>query len=280
MARRFDYSHYELSFRDRQWNRDLLSEHLPHFQGCRKVLDLACGSGIFLELLAENGIPAVGVERNPEVVEWVKDQGWDVIEQDTLAFLEQTTQTYDGIFCSHFLEHLPFDQVLRCIELLLPCLASSGTLVIVLPNPESIRMQLFGFWRDPEHVRFYHPGLIEAVCQHYGLQVVHTNRQEEPFAIPPLSLETSKGAAAHSQPLAPPLARGWLKETVRGVYFRLLRALRLTPYADVVALEERLRRERETLQDALSTWSNKATWAMNRMWAWPDNAAIVCRKEK
>ena len=86
--------------------------------------------------------------------------------------------------------------------------------------------------------------------------------------------------AAHSQPFAPPLARGWLKETVRGVYFRLLRALRLTPYADVVALEERLRRERETLQDALSTWSNKATWAMNRMWAWPDNAAIVCRKEK
>ncbi len=272
---RFDYSHYELSLRDRRWNRDLLSEHLPRFQGCRKVLDLACGSGVFLEMLAENGIPAVGVERNPEVVDWVKRQGWDVIEQDALTFLEQTTQTYDGIFCSHFLEHLPFDQVLRCIELLLPCLASSGTLVIVVPNPESIRMQLFGFWRDPEHVRFYHPELIEAVCQHYGLQVVHTNRQEEPFAIPPLSLPPSKGTGAGSQPCA----RGGWKETARGVYFRLLRTLRLTPYADVIVLEERLRRERETLQDALGAWADKATWAMNRMWAWPDNTAIVCRKE-
>ena len=136
-------------------------------------------------------------------------------------------------------------------------------------------MQLFGFWRDPEHVRFYHPELIEAVCQHYGLQVVQTNRQEEPFAIPSPSFEASKGAVVRSQPLA----RGWCKETVRGVYFRLLRILRLTPYADVVALEERLRRERETLQDAVGIWADKATWAMNRMWAWPDNAAIVCRKE-
>ena len=132
------------------------------------------------------------------------------------------------------------------------------------------------FWRDPEHVRFYHPELIEAVCQHYGLQVVHTNRHETPFAIPPLSFEPSQEAVARSQSLA----RGWLKETVQGMYFRLLRTLRLTPYADVVALEERLRRERETLQDAVSTWADKAMSAMNQMWAWPDNAAIVCRKEE
>ncbi|MGH7962713.1 MAG: class I SAM-dependent methyltransferase, partial [Candidatus Binatia bacterium] len=73
----FDYADYELSFRDRQWNRELLTTYVPYFVGCRKVLDLACGSGIFLELLAEQGIPALGVERNERVAEWVRAQGWE-----------------------------------------------------------------------------------------------------------------------------------------------------------------------------------------------------------
>ena len=81
MADRFDYADYEFTLRDRQWNRDALAVHVSHFQGCGKVLDLACGSGIFLELLAEQDIPAIGVERNPDVVAWVKQHGWDIIEQ-------------------------------------------------------------------------------------------------------------------------------------------------------------------------------------------------------
>ena len=88
MVARFDYADYEFALRDRQWNRDMLASHISHFQGCDKVLDLACGSGIFLELLAEEGIPALGVERNPAVVAWVKQHGWDVVEQDVFTFLE------------------------------------------------------------------------------------------------------------------------------------------------------------------------------------------------
>ena len=99
----------------------------------------------------------------------------------SFAFLEQTTETYDGVFCSHFLEHLPFEQVLRFFELLTPRVRAEGTVVIVVPNPESIRMQLFGFWRDPEHVRFYHPELLEMVFRHCGFQVTYTNRKDIPL---------------------------------------------------------------------------------------------------
>jgi hypothetical protein len=41
---------------------------------------------------------------------------------------------------------------------------------------------------------------------------------------------------------------------------------------------ERLRQERAVLQQVLAPWAEKATWAINRMWAWADNALIVCRK--
>lgn len=274
---RFDYSHYELGCRDRQWNRQLLAEYVPYFVGCRKVLDLACGPGLFLELLAEHGIAALGVERNQAVAELVRAQGREVVEQDVFAFLAQCLDTYDGIFCSHFIEHLPFDEVLKLIELIVPHLEPGGTLVLVFPNPESMRMQLFGFWRDPEHVRFYHPELIEAVCKHYGLTVIHTNRQETPFAIAPLpsgaSLAQENGAQQQAR-------RGWLREKVRGSYLKLLRALRLVPYADLLALEHRLRGEIDALRQTITPWAETATWAINRMWAWPDNAVIVCRSPK
>ena len=61
MAALFDYAGYEFKLRDRQLIRAELAAHVPHFRDCRKVLDLACGSGIFLELMAEAGIPALGV---------------------------------------------------------------------------------------------------------------------------------------------------------------------------------------------------------------------------
>ena len=149
MTARFDYAEYEFTLRDRQVMRDELAAHVTYFRDCRRVLDLACGSGVFLELLAEAGIPALGVERNPRVVAWVRQHGWDAVEQDVFTFLEQTTESYDGVFCSHFLEHLPFEQVLRFFELLAPRVSAAGTVVLVVPNPESIRMHLFGFWRDP-----------------------------------------------------------------------------------------------------------------------------------
>ena len=276
MADHFDYADYEFTLRDRQWNREMQSGYVAHFQGCHKVLDLACGSGIFLELLAEHGIPALGVERNPTVVAWVKQHGWNIVEQDVFAFLEQTTETYDGVFCSHFLEHLPFEQILRFFELLAPRVSVAGTVVIVVPNPESIRMQLLGFWRDPEHVRFYHPELLEAICRHAGLEVIHTNREEVPHLLPPLVLpqavETGGGQ--------PPRPRGWLKEKLRAGYFQLLRRLRLIPAADLLALEARLRQEMDAQRKAIAAWAGGAGDAINSMWARPDNAAIVCRKTK
>ena len=277
MADRFDYSDYEFTLRDRQWNRDALAVHVSHFQGCRKVLDLACGSGIFLELLAEQDIPAIGVERNPDVVAWVKQHGWDIIEQDVFPFLEQTQETYDGIFCSHFLEHLPFAEVLRFFELLAPRVSAAGTVVIVVPNPESVRMQLFGFWRDPEHVRFYHPELLEAVLRHFDFQVTHTNRADIPFAIaPPALLPFSHRSESSTQ--QPDPRRSWLKEKARATYFRFLRLLRITPYSDLLAVEEHIRQQMEVQRGTLVGWADKTNEAVNQMWAWPDDVYIVCRK--
>lgn len=274
MVARFNYADYEFSIRNPSVNREKLAEYVGYFAGCRRVLDVACGQGIFLELLAQEGIRALGVDRSPSAVATVRRQGGTVVERDVLSYLEETEEVYDGVFCSHFLEHLPFDEVLRFVELLVPRLASQGTLVVVVPNPESIRMQLFGFWRDPEHVRFYHPELLEAMFRHSHLKIIATNREEIPSAIggPTLRKEVSKEDVGKTDPEYP-----GLRSAVRNLYSHLLRLFNIAPYHDMLSLGRRIQLL-DAKQQALLEWSENANEALNQMWAWPDDVHIVCRK--
>jgi len=176
----FRYSDYESQLMDGEFIRMLQRPRVRFFKDCKRVLDLACGPGIFLELLKEAGIEAVGVDRDEEIVKKAYLKNLNVTKADIFEYLGKMEEGYDGIFCSHFLEHLPFDQVVLLIELITKRLVPGGTLVLVFPNPGSIRLHLFGFWRDPEHVRFYTGNLIASVCQHYGLSVEYSNEEETP----------------------------------------------------------------------------------------------------
>ena len=181
--RAFDYSDYESQLMDQDYIRMLQGPRVRFFKGCRRVLDLGCGPGIFLELLKEASLQATGVDRSEAIVDKARRKGLDVVHADLFDYLLETREDYDGIFCSHLLEHLPFEKVVRLIERVVTRLLPGGTLVFVLPNPGSIRLHLFGFWRDPEHIRFYTGNLISSVCQHYGLKVDYSNEEETPNQI-------------------------------------------------------------------------------------------------
>jgi SAM-dependent methyltransferase len=193
--RTFNYSDYESRLMDLEYIRMLQQPRVRFFRDCKKVLDLGCGPGIFLELLKEAGIDAAGVDRNEAIVEKARQKGLQIIHSDLFDYLHRAEEKFDGIFCSHLLEHLPFEAVVRLIERIVIRLLPGGTLVFVLPNPGSIRLHLFGFWRDPEHIRFYTGNLIASVCEHYGLKVEYSNEEEtpnqletprfEPISIPP-----------------------------------------------------------------------------------------------
>ncbi len=196
----FDYSHFESQFMDRNYIQMLQRPRVRFFKDCKRVLDLACGPGFFLELLKEASIEAVGVDRNEAIIEKVRLKGLKAIHSDIFHYLESVKERHDGIFCSHLVEHLPFDRVLRLVELMVMKLDPGGVLVLVFPNPGSIRLHLFGFWRDPEHVRFYNGNLIASVCQHYGLKMEYSSEEEEPNRLEVPRLE----------PLAIPSAgKGW-----------------------------------------------------------------------
>ena len=250
----FRYSDYESRLMDLDYIRMLQRPRVQFFKGCQRVLDLACGPGVFLELLREAGIEAIGVDRDEEIVKKARQKDLNVIQADIFDYLERTEENYEGIFCSHLLEHLPFDRVTLFIEWIAKRLVPGGILVFVFPNPGSIRLHLFGFWRDPEHVRFYTGNLIASVCHHYGLEVEYSNEEETPNL-----LETPR-----LEPISmPPSDRGW-KGFLGGGKGRM------------EAFLQEFNHKVEKFNQKMERFSE----ALNKIWSRDDEVVLVLKKKR
>jgi O-antigen chain-terminating methyltransferase len=192
------------------------------------------------------------VDRDEEIVKKACLNNLKVTHSDIFDYLERVEESYDGIFCSHFLEHIPFDRVVRLIELITKRLDPGGVLVLVLPNPGSIRLHLFGFWRDPEHVRFYTGNLIASVCQHYGFNVEYSNEEETPNLLETPRIEPISMSPPHSL---------W-----KGLFPK--REKRMDDF-----LQE-LDKKIEEFNQKMERFSE----ALNKVWARDDEVVLVCRK--
>lgn len=268
-----DYALYEFCLRDHPLLVEMQRQYLPHFHGCASVLDLGCGAGVFLEMLGDAGIAAMGVERSPLIAEYARGMGLAVETADALNFLRSDQRGFDGIYCSHFIEHLPFDAVRELVSRMASALNPGGVLLLVFPDPESIRSQLLGFWRDPEHVRFYHPELIELLGVSSGLVCEWKSYDDQPHEVGPFPTHAGSETEAYSFPPLPsePHPQWW---------WRVLGKLGVGPLSSssqqLTALADSYRRQGQAL-DAMRARVDDL-WKVNQTWAWQDNAALRFRK--
>jgi glycosyltransferase involved in cell wall biosynthesis/SAM-dependent methyltransferase len=141
---------------------DLIADHQP-------VLDGGCGRGEFLELLAERGIEARGVDLDATMIERCREKGLENAEQaDLLEALERAPAASLGtIFSAQVIEHLGYEQLQRLLELGLSRLKPGGLLIAETVNPHSAAA-LKAFWVDPTHVRPLFPETMLALCEEAG----------------------------------------------------------------------------------------------------------------
>lgn len=169
--KRFSYHDYENSIR----NLKHVDEHLKcfkeYFMDCEKVLDIGCGEGLFLNHLREQGVKGVGIEYDPQIAADVQKLGYEVYGGSAVDIWPKIDESFDGAFCSHLIEHLHFENVIDLVEGLSTKLKPGAKVVFAWPNPGSLQMQLFHFWRDPEHVRYYDQYLIAGLFEHYNLKI-------------------------------------------------------------------------------------------------------------
>jgi len=146
--------------------------YVDHFSGKRSVLDIGCGRGEFLELMRDAGIPAMGIDLNPECAAVCCDKGLEARAADLFAYLEAVPEaSLDGIFCAHLVEHLAPERLPGMIRLCATRLTRGGVIAIETPNPECLAIFATYFYLDPTHVRPVPRQLLEFYFAENGLGV-------------------------------------------------------------------------------------------------------------
>jgi SAM-dependent methyltransferase len=158
------------------------------------VLELACGPGVFLSLLAEDGVAASGVDIDDGMVAQARDAGHDVVLDDAVSYLRSLPdRSLRGLFCAHFLEHLAAPAVQEVYTEARRVLESGGTFVAAVPNAACLSVLGYDFWRDPTHVRFYDPLALQFFARQAGLAITASgpNPFNHPGPPPELLLDPS-----------------------------------------------------------------------------------------
>jgi O-antigen chain-terminating methyltransferase len=114
-------------------------------------IDLGCGRGEFLQILREAGVDGIGVDINQHVLGPLRAQGFTIVEQDLVAFLEHEVRMFSGASVLQVAEHLPAPQIEQMLELIARRLVPGAVLIVETPNPLS-PFALGTFHTDPTHI--------------------------------------------------------------------------------------------------------------------------------
>ncbi|MDD2723611.1 MAG: class I SAM-dependent methyltransferase [Methylovulum sp.] len=140
-----------------------------------RVLDIGCGGGITLRLLAKAGWTAVGQEVDPVAAENARHFSGCDIHLGAIETLGLAAESFDAITMLHVIEHAssPVELLSICKGLLKP----GGQLVLVTPNINSLGRHLYGIdWRGlepPRHLQLFSQAALKTCAEQSGLQVAH-----------------------------------------------------------------------------------------------------------
>jgi SAM-dependent methyltransferase len=159
----YKYVGFEDRFRgSREVIRARLESYLPLFEGHADVLDVGCGRGEFLDLLAARGIAARGIDLNHEMAESCRARGLDVTEADAVGYLSSLPdRSLGGLFSAQVVEHLEPGYLLRFLELAFHKLRPGGRLVLETLNPACWVAFFDSYIRDITHVWPLHPDTLK-----------------------------------------------------------------------------------------------------------------------
>jgi 2-polyprenyl-3-methyl-5-hydroxy-6-metoxy-1,4-benzoquinol methylase len=121
------------------------------FGDVRRVLDLGCGRGEFLEACTELGIGAYGVDSDPSMVSYCQLRGFEVGLGDALAHLAQLEgRSLDGLFSAQVVEHLTTPELVDLVQLAAVKLKRGALFIAETINPDTFSA-LRWFYMDLTH---------------------------------------------------------------------------------------------------------------------------------
>jgi len=152
---------------------DAIAKTADRFRGRRAVIDVAAGSGEFLDALRERGVGAVGLEHDLFTTLALRRRGHEA-EPMGPERVGELPGRFDGIHAARVIEKLPFEAAAAFLEACARKLEPGGLLVLRTANWADATVREATFFADPTNVRPYPTDAIEALFRRAGLRFAGT----------------------------------------------------------------------------------------------------------
>lgn len=153
--------------------RHLFARHLARHQPAGRALDVGCHIGAFLEVAAEHGLEAWGVEPSVWAVEQARRRGLEVVRGTLAAHQPALPERFDLITIWDVLEHFAAPQ--RELALAHDRLAAGGLLALTTMDISSRFARLLGRrwpWLMRMHLFYFDPATLARLLENAGFEVL------------------------------------------------------------------------------------------------------------
>lgn len=143
----------------------------PEKKESKKLLDIGCGTGHFLQACQNRGWNIQGMELDPNTAEKAAKLTGQTIHPHLSSIAE--SEQFQVISLWHVLEHVY--ELHDYFAFFKKSLAQNGKLLLALPNCNSFDAQYFQeYWAAydvPRHIYHFTPETIQAIAQQYGFSL-------------------------------------------------------------------------------------------------------------